>query len=906
MTHSDLEVALLHALKVKVVTEVRSRNLKEGISIEELRSIILRNAKSLSLVMGDELLNQAVLMVRSEIDVTGRGADVLDADPNRKKWYSRDILRKGGFWDRFFSYARSAEKNLPSEVMRQVDEDSDKIVERLGNPHQIEPFNCRGMVFGDVQAGKTLSYSAVMNKACDAGYKVVIVLAGVTESLRSQTQERLDYDFVGEISTVGNQVNTHANFVGVGKVNSSLRLICRTDTNSDFKNGRGFSIDSVKRPVLIVAKKNISPLKEIIKWLHSQRNHDTEKVPQPILIIDDEADNASVNTGKAGAPPKTINNLIRQIIDCCERVTYLGYTATPFANIFISPDDTYDSSDREELFPKDFIVSLNAPSNYCGGNFYFLDKSSEYVICDIDDAEEFIPRSDPLIGVPPSLKNAVRQFFIASAIKDFRRDNRLMSNRGDSRFDSCLINVAVKTSAQNDLRPRIKDIVDEFYEAICSNQSINRLNTSLIEFKKIFEDDFEPNLSIDMAMDWSGVYECLKKLEKPVTISINTKSEDQLVWKDNSPRKVIAIGGFTLSRGITLSGLTISYIYRNSKAFDTIMQMGRMFGYRDGYRDLVRLWIAPDFADAFDSATRSTDDLRDDIIQMNKLGMTPRQFGMKVSTYPGLLPTAKNKMQNSEVIEMKVCFAGLKPESHCFFIDEEIERSNKNSVIDFTKKIVSNYDLKERFVINDDGNGLATPQVAFEAVDSKIILELLNEFEFHPNNKGRISEGFFRQYIEELRFSELSKWDVIYYSLPANTEGKSEEISSILGRDINSQRRSIFTKPFFDIDRDESCIHLAQNRSVTTGSVTSLVVNDRVPTLLIQSLATGDIKHKKGSNLGSETPPHLQNQKGKEFIGLKIFFPKVTEDFRAISFIATLDYLNKISKEQADESEDDE
>jgi len=906
MTHSDLEVALLHALKVKVVAEVRSRDLRDGISIEELRSIILENAKSLSLVMGDELLNQAVLMVRSEIDVIGRGADTLDADPNRKKWYSRDILKKGGFWDRFFSYARSADKNLPSEVMRQVDEDSDKIVDRLGNPHQKEPFNCRGMVFGDVQAGKTLSYSAVMNKACDAGYKVVIVLAGVTESLRSQTQERLDFDFVGEISTVGNQINTHANFVGVGKINPNLRLICRTDTNSDFKNGRGFSIDSVKQPVLIVAKKNISPLKEIIKWLHSQRKHDTEKVPQPILIIDDEADNASVNTGKAGAPPKTINNLIRQIIDCCERVTYLGYTATPFANIFISPDDTYDSSDREELFPKDFIVSLNAPSNYCGGKFYFLDKPSEYVICDIDDAEEFIPRSDPLVGVPPSLKNAVKQFFVASAIKDYRRENRLMSNRGDARFDSCLINVAVKTSSQNDLRPRIKDIVDEFYEAIRSNQSVDRLNTTVIDFKKTFEEDFQPYFPVDMAMDWNRLYEYLKKLEKPVTMSINTKSEDQLVWKDNSPRKVIAIGGFTLSRGITLSGLTISYIYRNSKAFDTIMQMGRMFGYRDGYRDLVRLWIDPDFADAFDSATRATDDLRDDIIQMNKLGMTPRQFGMKVSTYPGLLPTAKNKMQNSEVIEMKVCFAGLKPESHCFFIDEEIEKSNKNSVSNFTNKIVKNYDLKERFVINDDGNKLMTPQVVFEGVDSKFILELLNEFEFHPNNKGRISEGFFRQYIEELRFSELSKWDVIYYSLPVNTEGKSEEISSILGRDINSQRRSIFTKPFFDMDRDESCIHLAQNRSVTTGSVTSLVTNEQVPTLLIQSLVSGEIKHKKASDPSLETPQHLQKQKGREFIGLKIFFPKVTKDFRAISFIATLDYLNKISKEQADESEDDE
>jgi hypothetical protein len=904
MNNTDLEIALLHALKAKVVAEVRTNNYSGSISIEMLKAIIKDNAKSLSLEMNDELLSQTILMVRTEIDVTGRGADILEGDPNRKKWYSRDVLKKGGFWDRFYLYSRSPEKNLPKEVIRQVDEDSDKILERLGDPNQKEPFNCRGMVFGDVQAGKTLSYSAVMNKACDAGYKVVIVLAGVTESLRRQTQERLDYDFVGELSIVGNQINTHANFVGVGKNNPGLRLICRTDTHSDFKNGRGFSIESVKQPILIVAKKNISPLKEIIKWLHSQRKHDTEKVPQPILIIDDEADNASVNTGKAGAPPKTINNLIRQIIDCCERVTYLGYTATPFANIFISPDDTYDSSDREELFPKDFIVSLNAPSNYCGGKFYFMDAPSEYVLCDIDDAKEFIPKSDPLVGVPPSLKKAVRQFFVVAAIKDFRRAKGLMSNRGDSRFDSCLINVAVKTASQLDLRPRIKDYVDEIYEGIKSTQSIEKLNSTFIEIKKVFEEDFKPYFPNDMGIDWDSLYGYLKNMDKPVTMAINTKSEDQLIWKDSSPRKVIAIGGFTLSRGITLSGLTISYIYRNSKSFDTIMQMGRMFGYRDGYRDLVRLWMDPDFSDAFDSATRATDDLRNDIIQMTKLGMTPRQFGMKVSTYPGLLPTAKNKMQNSETVEMKVCFAGTKPESHCFFVDEKIESDNKNAVIDFTEKVVAENTRKDRFVLDDDMKESGAPQVVFEGVDSKSILELLAKFSFHPNNKGRISEAFFRQYIEELRYSELKSWDVIYYSHPKNGEGRSKEISDILGADINSQDRSIFTRPFFDIDQDTSCIHLSQNRSVTTGSVASLITNDSVPTLLIQSLKAGKFNHKK--NAEEIIPPHLENKSGKEFIGIKIFFPKVTKDFRAISFIATLDYLNKIMKEQEDESEDDE
>jgi hypothetical protein len=586
----------------------------------------------------------------------------------------------------------------------------------------------------------------------------------------------------------------------------------------------------------------------------------------------------------------------------------LGYTATPFANIFISPDDSYDNSDLVELFPKDFIVSINPPSNYCGGKFYFIDEiTSEYSLCPIDDAEACFPKNQPLVGVPNSLNIALMQFFIASAIKDERRERGLTSKTGDGRFDSMLINVAIKTSSQNDLKPAIKDIVDVIFEGINSNQSPDNLNSLLIDVKKIFDAEFLPFLAMDMQIHWLKVYERLKKIEKPVVLSINTKSTDRLNWKNDAPSKVIAIGGFTLSRGITLSGLTISYIFRNSKAFDTILQMGRWFGYRDGYRDLVRLWVENDFSEAFDRATRASDDLRKDIIQMNRLKMTPSQFGMKVSTYPGLLPTAKNKMQTGEIIEMKVDFSGTKPEVHCFFVNKDIEEKNQLAVEIFTKEIVSKYTLKKRFVIDGEKEEIGAAQTVFESVDSSSVVEFIKNFHIHPSNSLRIGESFFKQYIEELQFGKLRNWDVIYYSRSKNKVGKSEAISKILGVDINLQPRSIFTAPFFQSkDPDKSCIHLTANRTVTPGGAASLVINKNVPTLLIQALRVGDFHRKKDDPVEIKKPDHLLDAPGKEFISVKIYFPDVDKTIEPFSFFATKDYLERLKKEQSDESEVEE
>jgi hypothetical protein len=893
------------SLIAKLVVADSIQESSVGAGIEWIDQKITEYQGKFGLELTKDQISIIKNLVRQEVDIKVFDAPMLVDDAPFAAWYERSRL--GGFWARFYKYI--SQKGLPENVVSQVDKDTDKILGRMADPKSTEGFNCRGMVVGDVQAGKTLNYSTLINKASDVGYKVIIVLTGVTESLRSQTQERLDFDYVGEISSVGNKIATSANFVGVGRIPSDeqLRVICRTDVNYDFKNPGRFSIDSVSQPILIVAKKNKSVLDEINVWINSQKNVASEKVIHPILIIDDEADNASVNTGNAGAEPKAINHGIRKILDSCSKITYVGYTATPFANIFISPDDSYDSADAQELFPKDFIISLIPPDNYCGGKFFFLDNNYEYEenidkpkqkykpLCDIEDAEEFFPKKMPVNGIPPSLKTALNQFLVASAIKDFRRSKGYLSSKGDNRFDSCLINISVRKSSQNTIKPIVKDYIDIVMNSISSSSSKDVTGGILKTLQTVFEEEFKGFL-ID-TLSWDDVYHHLKQLERPHVVSINTDSEDELKWTDTSPKKVVAIGGFTLSRGLTLSGLTVSYLYRNSKMFDTIMQMGRWFGYRDGYRDLVRLWTEPDFADSFASATMATEDLRADIVQMTKLKMTPRSFGMKVSSYPGLLPTAKNKMKNSEEIEVKVSFAGTKPEAHCFYVDETVEMQNQQRVSEFTESIKNKYQPVTRLGKSN------IPQLAFESVDSAYVCKLLEEYKFHPLNKGRVAEDFFRKYIEELRYSELSSWDVIYYSHRKTIHGKSLNISNILNISMNSQPRSIFSKPFINNDHDSSCVHLTAHRTITPAGVADYVTRDDRATLVIQSLVAGEIDLEGNNDKGTVIPDHLQGVSGREFISLKIYFPKVTRDFKVVSCIASLDYIRRLKEEQSDESE---
>lgn len=353
-----------------------------------------------------------------------RGAVVKEQDHH--PWYfSAKKTINNEFWERYVSYLIK-EKGFPPGVINSLDAATDEMMDLLGNPTTENDFQRRGLVIGDVQSGKTATYTALINKAADAGYGVIILLTGTIEKLREQTQKRLDEGFIGLDSTAFTQGRNQV-FVGVGNYNPKISGWAVTSTVSDFRKSTAQQLigqlSGISAPVLFVLKKNKSVLESLEQWLRLYNTSGERKISKPMLLIDDEADNASVNT-KTDEDPTIINSGIRKLLKLFLQANYVGFTATPFANIFIDPDSNQEMLE-DDLFPKDFIYALEAPSNYVGARSIFSeDGQHSYMLKSNDDCEEYIPekhKKDFLFQeLSPSLKEAIASFFIANVIRDLR------------------------------------------------------------------------------------------------------------------------------------------------------------------------------------------------------------------------------------------------------------------------------------------------------------------------------------------------------------------------------------------------------------------------------------------------------------------------------------------------------
>lgn len=328
----------------------------------------------------------------------------IDIDPcnylTKKKfrtWLTEDrknlMKNSWNYSDRYFALLEKSGRS--EKIISETKKTSLEILEKLGDPKSDQSFYYKGLVVGSVQSGKTQNFNAVINRAIDAGYGLIIVLAGLMEDLRYQTQLRIDNDVVGE----GEDIDTGKIIpVGVGKIrkfgtfgdNSVPQVISITSAKSDFKKSLLDADFSLNHLNILVCKKNVSVLKNLIVWLHDYLEENKEQHNIPLLILDDEADNASLNNeGKKGREyASKINGNIRALLALFKRKTYLGYTATPFANILADRNDAPENEwivkykvkgQSEEkillregnLFPDDFIVLLNPPTNYIGAKQIF-------------------------------------------------------------------------------------------------------------------------------------------------------------------------------------------------------------------------------------------------------------------------------------------------------------------------------------------------------------------------------------------------------------------------------------------------------------------------------------------------------------------------------------------------------
>lgn len=682
------------------------------------------------------------------------------------------------YWDRYKKLL--VEKGFSGQVLATLDNVTDTILNALENPRKEGPWDRRGMVVGHVQSGKTANYTGLICKAADAGYRLIVVIAGIHNNLRNQTQQRIDEGFVGRDSA-SMLSSKDGIFIGVSKYGKSRRPVTFTNSIKDFNKalatGVGVPLQNLNEPAVFVIKKNSSTLRNLLEWLqeHSARIG-TSKVDAPMLLIDDEADNASINTAKRDEVSR-INGQIRQLLKMFDRSCYVGYTATPFANIFIDPASN-DEMRGQDLFPRHFIVSLDPPSNYFGANKVFLDEPDK-ILRNIKDNEDVFPlvhsKDMQVTALPPSLKTAIRVFVLGRAIRLARGQNRAHC--------SMLVNASRFTDVQRQLRNEIHQTVETMRSSVRVNGALSASKAledpEIAALNKVWTREFKESIEFS----WEQVQSYLHEALAPISVvEVNSRSSGTLNYGDHKTGlNVIAVGGYALSRGLTLEGLMVSYFLRNSIMYDTLMQMGRWFGYRPGYEDLCRIWM-PEAAEGWYShITESIDELREELRKMEAANATPEQFGLKVRSHPDtLIVTARNKMGSGERMTVSIGLANKFVETAILKRDSASLESNISAV----RKLAAG--LADRGMPLSE-NDQITGGFLISGAHVDLVEQFISEFRNHPASMLTES-GPIRRYIDERRETELSKWDILFAAVKQHDDSTLKEDS--LGVTIYCQRRA--------------------------------------------------------------------------------------------------------------------
>jgi hypothetical protein len=717
-------------------------------------------------------------------------ATTLDNDLDHIEWFPQADRVVWRFWPRLEDYLRRVER-LPPSVLHELDQSTDQTVERLEAPDRIGDWDRRGLVVGHVQSGKTTHYTAVAAKALDAGYQVVIILAGIHNSLRSQTHERIDRHLIGRHSAAlvdavrqqGGQGWTVGIF-GVGEEDRRLGrpelpcalLTCTTSAeDGDFRttiaNQIGFQVGPGSRLVLVV-KKNATILRNLISWLRLQNASSgtqagAPSIPSPVLVIDDEADHASMNTARdPEADPTRINQLIRELLLSFNRVAFVGYTATPFANIFAFHEDG-NSRFGPDLFPHSFIMNLKAPSDYVGPGLGFGHPGDESagipeqsplpMYVPVLDSTPWIPdrhRRDCVPGpVPQSLRDAIRLFVLVCAAR---------ATRGQADVhNSMLVHATRFIDVQEKVERQVANEVDGLRNLIGLG-SPSDMSWIEREFRSVWDQRIvldhpafrQPLADRCLPLPawenvWGHVGAALRRIQP---MRINGQSTDALAYSRKAQGLyVIAVGGDKLSRGLTLEGLSVSYFLRASSMFDTLMQMGRWFGYRAGYVDLCRVYTTPALYRAFREISLAMDDLRADLDYMAAVNKTPRDFGLRVRTpSDGLVITAANKIRRGEDVQVR--FANT--------IVQALEIPRTGTQADQNRAAVQR--LLERLGEPDHlVRGDETPHSLWRNIPVSTVLEFLGEYEALATPSFFNHCDALRRYVrEQVSRSELTDWSI--------------------------------------------------------------------------------------------------------------------------------------------------
>ena len=871
------------------------------------------------------------------------GTCIFNDYEEKRDWFNNDVTNNtdAWFWPHYRNYLENYSSISPTSIdlldLKTLPDIMNCLSDPKDKPEQKRLR--RGLIIGDVQSGKTATYTGLIAKAADAGYKVVILLAGITEDLRRQTQIRIDEGIVG-ITLKKNGKQEMRVPVGVGLTTHTYKAASYTTAQKDFvgeTDNVSTSLMAHGSLVIFVVKKNVSVLTKLYKWL-SEQNLDPIKgyIDVPMLLVDDEADNASVNTKKDELNPTKTNKIIRNICNVFRNATYVGFTATPFANVFIDPK-SIDDMQQADLFPEHFIYTLEAPSNYVGAMRIFRPDGVFYrnlrYISDIkepeywsDEYKEAVKDDDEALNagpfyykhkkewhgeLPGSLEESLKCFFLANAIMDCRgmqeKPRSMLINM--SRFIK--VQKYIGAEIEEKLGAFVKSVKYTFDDKIERNKHLPLYQ----ELEQLWKKHFAhvDDVSFERVIDKAVLLKAVSEIK--VQIVNGAKNSTKLNYKDNPNLRVIAVGGLALSRGLTLEGLVISYFYRNTATFDVLMQMGRWFGYRPHYEDIFQVWTSQLSAEWYREIAEASEELKSDLCRMFEQRLTPRDFGIRVRNDSQELGiTAANKMRTALAVSERYTFYGNMFDTP--YISRNIANNKKNH--EAVEALVSS--LKEGGYILRYADGRHRGEeissnrgsVYFGDVSKETILEFMSKLEcslYNPNfNTKNIIE-----FLSDKDSNGIELWDVAFINGDSNEHYDIPGLEiltcperAILDRDGRviqlTSRRRLYSGTDGKICLDEKQIKEAEEswRTASEDREGKFVpvkayfehIKDRKPVLviyLVQPKAPETDENKKDTEIVAEFRKNLGTDK---IVGFAIGIPNIGENKKPHTY-----QLNKVSQE---------
>jgi len=797
----------------------------EDKSIERIKYSVEKAIEFLGISKDFPYKDKLILQLFENITVKSSSSAIIKSNNDHIDWY--DNNRDRPYWETYREYLKN-DKQFPPDAVSALDKTTDLMMRNIEDPNREGVWDSRGLIVGSVQSGKTSNFIGFLNKAIDAGYKKIIILSGLNKNLRQQTQLRVDEGLLNyDTAFMKNGVRDLKGPLARKRMMLNLKPI-HSATNSKingdfkFKAAEHFMNIHTDEPTVFVVKKNKSILESVIKYFlnapsvsgvsvdpkpfrikghHGDYNSFIKD--RPILVIDDEVDNGSVDTGEQKLDekgefdpeydPKTINSRIRQILNIFQKKVYIGYTATPFANIFIH----HEKKTKEEgldLFPKDYIIDLPIPSNHSGlekifniekvdgdvvedreieDNYFFnIVKDNSLYHDDPDCAEGWMPprhnryhvpkyeyQKEDEVPIPPSLREAIMSFILTSACRNYRgyvEDGKSM-----------LIHVSKFQDVQHIVFKQVSDFMDTLRARMQAGHYLH--DDTIFKFEEIWHKNFyiHKDKTEEKMPTWQDLLDhkySLKFIVNEVCRNIkvlNGKSDDTLdydnfVNENDFGLHTIIIGGDKLSRGITLEGLSISYFLRSAKMpmYDTLMQMGRWFGYRMGYEDLCRLYTTDNVIKWFFHISVATEEMRNSFRIMAQQGATPLEFGLKVRTNPNLIITSKTKMRSAR--KERTSFSSGVEEIITFEKNNEVIKSNFVAANKFL------LDINKPTISGEFDNGLQKWKNSYiwKNVDPKNVITFFKNYKKFEDSRSLGCKEYV-DYIKNLNsFEELTNWTI--------------------------------------------------------------------------------------------------------------------------------------------------